>query len=319
MLLVQQSCLRFLDGSDIVRRVPSGLFVLLIMLLSVLLNGCYSKKEIKDLFESFSEETNQKTPYVYYNTFVFDDVILDFNALLEKNNIDGTFHEVYVLQDDIIFFGYSEERRSQNGGKEWCIATITLGQKKIDTIYRAEFCVENRSDQYYTPSSNSYSPDGYLTANGFYHNNKIILTDHVKLIEFELTTRNAVELITQSYQYPTMPVVEIVDCETISFSKNSQQKTFGAKEGKQTSEVFREMFKLYKEKNWKGESLLSDMFNKVQIVDNQIYIICRVMNWNGETHAVVYLYDFETNSCQYAFHCFMDDLITNNLYVVPMV
>lgn len=300
------------------RCVWHKVLILIIMMLCMLLNGCSSKREITNMFESFSAETRKETPYVHHNTFVFNDAALDFNALLKENNIKGVFHEVYVVQDDVVFFGYSEEKKDPNGGQEWYIATITIDQKELNAIYHTEFCVENGSDQNYSQNSINHSQIRYSSANGFYHNNKIVLTDHIKLVEFDLKTRTAMEFDAQSYKYPTMPVVEIVDCQTISFSKDSQQKTFSVNEGKQTSAVFREMIELHKEKNWKGEPLISDLFNEVQVFDNEIYIMCRVMNWNGETHAVVYLYDFETNSCQYVFHCFMDDRITSNLYVVPM-
>lgn len=295
------------------------ILIFVVILLMAILNGCSSKTEITDLFESFSAETSENTPYVHHNTLVFNDVILDFDVLLKKNDIDGFFHEVYAVQDNVIFFGYSESARSQNGGKTWHIATVTIGQEKCNSVFFADFCAESGSDQHYISNSNSHSQNRYTVANGFYCDGKIVLTDHVKLIEFDIKTGTAIEFAAHAYNYPTMPGVEIVDFQTISFSKGSQQKIFDTNEGAQASAVFGEMLELRKNKNWKGDSLLSDLFDKVQIVDNQIYIICRVMNWNGETHAVVYLYDFETNGCEYAFHCFMDDFITNNLYVVPMV
>lgn len=295
------------------------ILIIVIVLLIVVLSGCSTKDKIKNTFESFSAETSEKTPYVQHNIFVFDDVVLDFNALLVENDIDGTFHEVYAIQDNVIFFGYSEAQKDPNGGRVWHVATITIGQKECTSVFSAVFCTASEADQHYIPNSNSHSPDRYTKANGFYHDKKIVLTDHSKLIEFDIRTGSAKEFDVQSYSYPTMPVVEIVDCQTIRFSKDVHEKTFGVNEGTKSSTVFEKMMELSKEKTWNGDSLLWDLFTKVQIVDNQIYIICRVMNWNGETHAVVYQYNFETNGCQYAFHCFMDDLITNNLYVVPLI
>ena len=303
------------------RRVFVMILVVMTMVIpSMFLNGCSSRNEISDLFESFPVETSEKIPYVYYDSLVFGDVELDFGSLLQENNIDGTFCEVYAIQNDLVYFSYSANTRTENGGKTWHIATVTVDKKEISSIYCADFCVESGSDQhYYVKNNNDHSQNRYLTANGFYYDGKIVLTDHVKLVEFDLNARSAVEFSAKDYLYPTVLDVEIVDAQTIKFSKDAQQKTFDTDRGKATSSAFAEMLKLEDEKAWDGDSLLFDLFNKVQIVDNQIFIMCRVINWHGETHAVVYRYNFEDNSCQYAFHCFMDDVIRNKLYVAPVL
>ena len=308
-----------MDGSDIMRRIHAVALCILMIIFTVLLNGCTSRKEIVGLFEAFSHETNEEVPYVHGQTLMLDGMSLDFDLILEANSIDGFFHEVYVIQNDVVFFGYSTALGNQRSGRLWNIATLTIEDKAVNSVYCEEFCSENGADQRYVPNSNDHSKNRYLTANGFYYDHKIVLTDHIKLTEFDLRTGSALKYSTKDYQYPTMLDVEIVDYQTIIFSKNHSEKTFDINQGKQSSVVFNEMSKLEKEKNWDKKPLLSYLFDKVQIADDQIFIICRVMNWHGETHAVVYLYDFETNTCQYAFHHFMNDVITDNLYVVPRI
>ena len=133
-------------------------------------------------------------------------------------------------------------------------------------------------------------------------------------------TNNSTEFIATSYAYPKLSIeADIIKRHTILFSDGNKEKIFDVKQGKQSSKVFEKLCELEKKKNWQGKSYLSELFDNVQIVNNQIFIICRVLNWDGETHAIVFEYDYDSNDCKYAFHCFMDDVIGNNLNIVPLV
>ena len=272
------------------------------------------------MFDSFEVETTEPVAYVCYNTLKFKEKALNFNELLEENGIDGTFHEVYVIQNDTVWFGYSDAELNENDAQQWYIASVTSDGNNLSVAYSGTFCLGENADQSYVQYNNSYKEEFYSSANGFYDDEKIILTDHVKTIEFDLKTLSSQEVSTQDYNFPTLPVqVEILDYETIIFCKNSEQKTFNTETGETTSKAFKKMLELKTKKDWEGESYLAQLFDKVQMVNGQIFILCRVINWDGETHAIAFQYDFEKNACQYAFHCFMDGIISNKLYVVPTI
>ena len=298
------------------RRVWIVICATIVVMTSVFLEGCTCSKKMIDFFDTLVKETTEEIPYVYNDTLVLEGTSLNFSELLQKNGVDGTFREVYVVQDDIVFFCYSTNGDGQNGGDIWHIATASIDDQVVESIYSEEFCFDSAADRHYILNNNDHSINRYETANGFYHNNKVVLTDHVKLIEFDLTAKKAVVFKATEYRYPSMPNVQIVDYETIVFSQGSRQQTFSINRAKETSKAFEKILELEENENWQGKSLLSNLFDKVEVVNGKIYIICRIMNWNGETHAAVFEYDFETNSCQYAFHCFTNDLITENLYVV---
>ena len=294
-------------------------FALFVILLSLLAGGCSSRKNINHIFDAYEIETTEMIPYVYYDTLIFGNIIIDFGEILNENKCNGAFHEVYVIQDDTIWFGYADVKSNENDSIQWNIASINVSGKGFNICYSGDFCLEIGADKVYMHNNNNHLKEDYQTDNGFYYDGKIVLTDHVKTVEYDLQTNNSTEFMATSYEYPTLLIeAEIVDHHTISFLKENKQKVFDVKQGKQTSKVFKKLYELEKEKNWQGKSYLSELFDKVQIVNDQIYIICRVFNWDGETHAIVFQYDYDTNSCKYAFHCFMDDIIGNDLYVVPM-
>lgn len=299
------------------RRVYIGFLAIVIC---ILIGGCSSRNNLNDRFDAYETETAEKVPYVCFDILVSNGVKFDFGEFLDENVPNGVFHEVYAIQDDVIWFGYSDDKRNENGARNWYIASVSIDKANFKTAYSGEFCLELEADQAYVQNNNSHSKERYLEANGFYYDGKIILTDHVKTVEYDLATGISTEYLSVEYEYPALPIeTEIIDSRTISFSKNSEQKIFNVETGSQTSTAFKDLLELNEEKIWSGESCLSDLFDKVQIVNNQAFIMCRAMNWNGETHAIVFQYDFENNSCKYAFHCFMNDIIGNDLYVVPMI
>lgn len=263
-------------------------------------------------------ETAVKIPYVYFDKLCIGDNTIDFSEILDKNNYHVFFHEVYVIQDDTIWFGFSDAQRNEDGSRKWNIASMKVTDQQPNICYSGLFCMDTEADQYYVQNNNDHSKDGYQSDNGFYYDGKIVLTDHVKTVEYDLETNTASEFLAAGYEYPSLEIkAEIVDYHTINFITGSLKKVFDVERGKLTSNVFGKIFDLEKETNWEGMSCVSHFFDKIQIIDNQIYILCSVMNWHGETHAIVFQYDYDTNSCKYAFHCFMNDVIGNDLYIVP--
>lgn len=294
-------------------------FIVAIIIVLLFCSGC-SRTKINNMFNSFEVETPEPVAYVYYNTLVFQDKTLNFDELLKQKKIDGTFHEVYAIQNNIVWFGYSDAELDENDAQQWYIASVTSDGNNLSVAYSGTFCLGENADQSYVQYNNSYKEEFYSSANGFYDDGKIILTDHVKTVEFDLNTVSSQEVSTQDYDFPTLPVqVEILDYKTITFCKNSEQKIFNTETGETTSKALKKMMELKTEKDWEGESYLSELFDQVQMVNDQIFILCRVTNWLGETHAIAFQYDFEKNACQYAFHRFMGDIISNDLYVVPTI
>lgn len=65
-------------------------------------------------------------------------------------------------------------------------------------------------------------------------------------------------------------------------------------------------------KRWNRKSFLSDFFQYVKVINDQIYILCEVMNWNGEAFAVVFKYDFNTEQTFYVMSEKISDRVSTN-------
>lgn len=294
--------------------------ILLVVSLCLSITGCslfdirnMSREKLNQRFDAYEPEVSETIPYIYFNTLVFGDVSLNFDAILGEN----TFHEVYVIQGDIVWFGYADAGRDEDGSRKWNIASVDLNGKNLEVHYSGAFSAGEAADKNYTQSNVGWNDHN---DNGFYYDGKIVLTDRVKTVELDLQTNQSAEFAAKDYVYPdTMTVAEKIDNQTIVFVKDNVQKTFDVNRAKQTSEVFDDLYELEKETYWEGESCLSALFDSVQVVDDEVYVFCRVLNWHGETHALVFQYDYETNGFKYVFHRFMNDLILDRLYVVPVI
>lgn len=134
----------------------------------------------------------------------------------------------------MIWFGYSDAERDENGAKQWHIASVTIDGKDLNLAYTGAFCLSDKADQTYRQNNNSHKEERYLSANGFYDDGKIILTDHVKTKEFDLAITSFQEVSTEDYEFPILPVqVEILNYQTITFCKDSEQKLSMLKPDKQ--------------------------------------------------------------------------------------
>ena len=53
-------------------------------------------------------------------------------------------------------------------------------------------------------------------------------------------------------------------------------------------------------------------YTYVKVINDQIYILCEVMNWNGEAFAVVFKYDFNIEQIFYVMSEKISDRVSTN-------
>jgi len=186
---------------------------------------------------------------------------------------------------------------SENSSKKWYIASVNIDKSNFKIEYSGDFCYKKYSNQYYARKLDRSSANRYWLCNGFYRDGTIVLTDMVKYVEFDVYSRTAKEgaCVDIDYKFPKAILnAEIKEDQTILFHKENEAKLFDAQTGSQTSKAFSELLKLPSKETGNKEPYISKCFDQVQISDdqNEAFIISRVINSLGETHAVVFQYDF---------------------------
>ncbi|MBQ4563440.1 MAG: hypothetical protein IJA58_03040 [Lachnospiraceae bacterium] len=278
-----------------------SLIVIGCMLLGgIIVMGFFGIRKAMDYrIEALQTETSESPAFVAYDTLYYRGNRIEFDQLTGKNTESVAFKEVVVIKDERIWFvcqGWKKDTEEER----WHLASVAQDGSDFQTHYCAEF--------------------GGAEDRWFYNDGQIVLSDGIKLVEYDMESGTAEERTASDHAFPTeLITAEIKDAETIVFANQGENKQFTVADGEKGSAVFRTMMTWRGKKTAVGDSYLVDLFDNVQMVGEKIYIICRVLNWHGETYALIYEYDIETNTCKYAGSYFMGDVIGSHLYLVEEV
>ena len=292
------------------------IIISVVFLLYLSFSGCVSKKVMDNRLNSLKMETETMPVYVCYRSIYINGEKINSDKFIEGES--GDIDEIFVIKDSRIWFLWSIYNKPCDT-EIWNITSVAMDGTDRKVHWSGDFCNSESADYSYTRKANRWN-EYYTTANGYYHDGKIVLTDHDKLVEYNMADNTATEYKASEYEYPEVPlIIDIQEHQKIYFTKEAETKVIDLDTAAQNSEAFKKIKELEEKKDWQGVSLLFYLFDNVQIANGDVFIICRIINYGGETHAVVFKYDFYTNTCKYAFNQYTDGIISNYLYVVPVI
>ncbi len=86
---------------------------------------------------------------------------------------------------------------------KWCLASIDLQGKDFRVHYSGVFMTDPKSKRFEV--SNACRFTYYEDKSAYYYDGKIVLTDHVKLIEYDLLSGEVQEYNATEYIHPICP------------------------------------------------------------------------------------------------------------------
>lgn len=266
-------------------------------------------------------ETDNMPVYVSYRYIYINGEKISCDKFIQEK--EGEVLEVFAVKDNRIWFLWSRyfiiEDKPYNMAI-WSIASVAMDGTDMEVHWSGEFCNSESSDRGYMRREHNWDEEYFTMANGYYYNEKIVLTDHEKLVEYNMTDGTAIEYKASEYEYPEMPLIaDIQDHQKICFTKGGETRTIDLETAANNSEAFRKIKELESKSDWDNVPLLKYLFNNVQMINDDIFIICRIINYSGETHAVVFEYDFDSNTCKYVFNHYTNDILRTYFYLVPVV
>lgn len=297
-----------------------AVMIIVILLGVIFFQICGPRIVMKYRLNTMQTETKARPSYVVHNTFYGEQNVIDFDKLVSKNVENAVFKEIVVIKSERIWFVYRKDDDRKTPGEVWCLASVNENGSDLQNHFYGEFGLSENAGINVWVGDPACRETYYEEKNAFYAGGKIVLQDGVKLIEYDMKTGTVAEKEVSQFVFPEEPIiVKIENWRTIHFLQSGNEKHFTVDEGRQSSSAFRKMMTLEEKKTAMGAGRLANLFHNVQFVGNEIYIICRVLNWHGETYMLVYQYDFESNSCQYVGNHFMDDVIGGYMYFVETV
>ena len=177
--------------------------MLLMCCIPVLLLGCefMSRKNMNNKLASLERESEKIPTYVYYDTMYINGKCLDLKNLLKPGS-KSYFEDVFLVKNGRIWFLYREIKEDERNMQIWNLASVTDDGTDMIVHYSGEFCASEYADSQYLYRDHRYKKEGFSTVSGYYYNEKIVLTDHDKLVEYNMTDKTVTEYKACEYEYP---------------------------------------------------------------------------------------------------------------------
>jgi len=285
-----------------------AVFVAIIIIFNVILDVLY----INVLELRRYEPEIHPDGYVWFDNLYINEKKYSLNKLL---NIDSAkILQVYCVKNNEVYLFY----QCRDGEDlRYRLVTINLNNQKVTKIFDEtfNFTKQNKYDANFR--------EHYYNRTGYYLEDRIVVTDFEKLVEYDI--KNAVTNVFEYADYPKHEVSgiwEIINDENLDkrYIKNAKNDTFIFVDDVRISSAVAESVLSKDYKIMLSEtSVFSRFFKDVQIVNNQEYLVTRVLDAWGNTYLLLFKCDFEEKEFFYFGSQRTGDVAwKDEFYVVPV-
>ncbi len=291
-------------------QIPIIVF-LIICFLGINIIAFIKKCNYIDSFEMNQyEPENTPVTYVHFDTIHMGDEVINLDSVLDNENY--IVEQVFCVDENKIYFCY---RYSENDKVYWCLATVDIVTSEFNIVF--EECFDFEHNRYNVVVSKDYKE-----RSGYFYDNKIIITDYSRLIEYDINTAICSEYQYADYNHPCMDLSWEISHNNGAISLYGQtDKAFINKEILSSkSDVAKKIIDKNNHDIWSGENSLTYFFDSVQIVNDEVYLICSVLGYFGSTYALIFCCDLAEQEYNYTGYCFTDDVINEKeFYIIPQI
>ncbi|MBR2886107.1 MAG: hypothetical protein IKB93_15180 [Clostridia bacterium] len=224
----------------------------------------------KDNLEKLSPDKNY-LDCVHFGVLYSNRYKLNLEEILLERN--SSLQQVYTKKGEVVYFSY---QYIDNTDIHWCIASLDINGTNMQVLCDEIFEPEN----IYAFSPN-FTGD-YKKRNGYYYKGEIVLTDFSKLIEYNITTDQTEVFEYGEYKHPAAKFeCNIENYEEIIITTDCETHILKTSELIKNNDTMKTLFEKYDNKTINGTSACECFFDSVQIIDDDIYILCRVQRFDG--------------------------------------
>lgn len=262
-------------------------------------------------------EMNQYDPESTEINYVFFDTVyikgkkeLKLKSVLNEGM---NIKQVFCIWNNKVYFSY---QYVEEDFLHWCIAFVDLDDLFLNVVVDEKFGhADNEKNNVYRVSFS----DDYCNRNGYYLNGVIVITDFNKLIEYDIKENVYNTMYYEDYQQiKNKFTYNIENCKEVVFKQKNNIIRLDKDSLSDKSDIAKEIIDSNENTIWNGASSLEYFFNGVKIIDDKVYLICRVLNFSGETFAIVFSCDLDKETFAYVGYCYTNDIINDSeFYIVP--
>lgn len=291
--------------------VTSLLAVITIILLTVCAVMFITSDNLADTLNELEVEVSDIPVTVLYSTVDMGDRECNALELLVSDDKYQRIDRYICKYDDRIYFIYCDPIESSDKWT-WNICSVNIYGEQLIVHRSQEFISAYR----YTSDSMRYSDKS-----SFFDRGNIVITDGTTVCVYDVEEGGVSVVAYDDYSFPDDSIkYEIIEHQEVNISKEidggNTTKTITLDSLKESSGSIGKLLEWSDKKTWSGESRFDTFFDSVQYVNGEIYIVCEVQNYLGETYAIVLNYDFDSEECKYVCSRFVGDRLNGDFYLV---
>lgn len=259
--------------------------------------------------KNFVNESESKASYVYFNNLYYENITLNLEDIVSHKE-NSVIQQVFCIKDNDVYFSYQYVKDSI---VHWCLASVSINATEYKLIFDEIFDIQSLHKYEVNVGEILSQRNGYLC------DNKIVVTDFIKLVEYDLE-KDLVAIYNYD-EYPiegTKFVWDIDNFSEITLEKDNQNIVINKSKLSESSNVAKEVLALYDRMVWYDLSSTKYFFNDVQFLNEKIYILCSLLNRHGETYTLIFECNIENEEYKYCGYHFTKD-VTRHFYIVPVI
>lgn len=279
--------------------MKKNIIIILFVLLAVIIIVCTlvvldSKFNMRHYFDNWNNETNDNIISISYSSVYNNngELLFEIDDDLHSLNIEI----VYCVKGERIYFSYATMDPETDLRNIWHIASVSVSGKDFKEHYSG--ILFDDTIKYPTLKDLSCNTDCAEEYGGLYYDNVIYLHGNARTVAFDLETEITKEI-------DSLPVsrymgkIENKQTLTVIDTENGATHTVTLESMANSNVYAKNLLELSTRKIWSGESPTFNLFDRMKTVDEQMYITCVIYNWNGDSFAVVFKYDFASDKVYY--------------------
>ncbi len=257
-------------------------------------NVILTKNDVEMIINEYATGNTYSIAYVrdsnilYYKNQTHKDYEI-FKDDATQKKLNGVILEILCVKDDRVYFAFSDYDMPDD--------TISIASTDVD------FNNYIRHYVFYSgPQSEYFNKKSYIKPfyeNRFstceYRDGFIYIKNNDKYYSFEIKT-GVVKELKESWLIYSSTVSE--DFQSIQITNNltNEKQTLTLSSMAKMDTCTNIFYNLSQEKTIWGREITSNFFQShINVVDDELYLVCNIFSFSGKAFSLVYKYDFETN------------------------
>ena len=292
-------------------------FIILVLVLVISMTSCtLGSNSMKGFFDDWIIQKDSRVAIVdkRYDTISINGDVVKIDTMLAKY-FENPHDDVFLLLSDEKLYGvHSYNFVDEHYYETVDIYELDLGTEMIQILHTGRYCPRDESTENEMTSSEIY-----------YSNRSIILYDGTCMTVLDVDTLETTRLSANEFSRP-LPKYTVesikkdsgdVDRSRLKIVCNSEERIITIDYMAQRNEYVKKLSELEAHKGvFTTIEPMKDFFYKSFVLDNQIYFLCRVLDRDGESNALMFRYDYESEALELIYLGFSSDY--PSLYLIPI-